>query len=42
MITKKDKTTNKDLLTEYFQFQSLYAMQKVCLKHKMHKKIKKK
>ena len=28
MITKKDKIIKKDLFTEYFQFQSLSAMQK--------------
>ena len=28
MIIKKDKTIKKDLFTEYFQFQSLSAMQK--------------
>ena len=27
MITKKDKTINKNLFTKYFQFQSLFAMQ---------------
>ena len=29
VIIKKDKTINKDLFTEYFQFQSLSAMHKI-------------
>ena len=34
MITKKEKTINKDLFTEYFQFQNL---KKVFLKHRIPK-----
>ena len=40
IITRKDKTINKDLFTEYFQFQSLSDMQKSLSKTQNTKKIK--
>ena len=41
IITEKYKIISKDLSKKYFyQFESLSDMQKNCLKHKMHKKIK--
>ena len=42
MITKKDKIIDKDLFTKYFQFQSLFNMQKILSKASSTKKKKKK
>ena len=40
MIIEKDEIINRDLFKKYFLFHSLSDMQKNCLKHRMHKKIK--
>ena len=41
MITEKDEIINKDLFKKYFyHFENLSDMQKKCLQHRMHKKIK--
>ena len=40
VIAKNDMTINKELFEKYFQFQSLSLCKNVCLKQRIHKKIK--